>query len=98
MSKLVMALTSVRPDGQKALEAYLAVVGPLMDKAGARLVSRYQTSENLSKTDMPEFVSVVEYPDMGAIRMVFEAPEYLALRPTREAAFSRYDICVLESV
>lgn len=97
MSKTVLAMTSLRPNADEALKTYLAVVTPLMEKAGARLLSRHSVAENLSASEPPQFVSMVEYPDADAIRLVFEDPEYLALRRVRDAAFSRYDICVLES-
>ena len=95
MSKTVLAMTSVKPDGEKALETYLSVVGPLMENAGAKLINRYEVSENLSGTDLPQFVSIIEYPDADAIQMVFGHPDYIALKPVRDEAFDRYDVCVL---
>ncbi len=95
MTKTVLAMTSIKPDGEKALEKYLAVVGPLMESAGAKLITRYEVSENLSKTDLPQFVSIIEYPNADAIQMVFGNPAYISLKSVREKAFSRYDLCVL---
>lgn len=95
MPTTVLAMTTLRPGGENALGRYLAVVGPLMDKAGARLISRYEVQQNLSGTDLPQFVSIIEYPDAEAVRMVFESLEYHALKPVLHAAFSRYDLCVL---
>ncbi|OZA13735.1 MAG: hypothetical protein B7Y02_05565 [Rhodobacterales bacterium 17-64-5] len=91
-----LALTSLRPGGEDALHRYLEVVSPLMQTAGARLINRYEVKRTLSGSDLPEVVSIIEYPDTEAVRRVFEAAEYLALAPVREAAFQRYDICVLE--
>ncbi|MEL6410426.1 MAG: DUF1330 domain-containing protein [Pseudomonadota bacterium] len=90
-------MTSLRSGEQMALDTYLSVVGPLMEKAGARLINRYEVSESLSGSEAPQFVSLVEYPDAEAIRMVFEDPDYLALEPVRETAFSCYEVCVLET-
>ena len=95
MAKTVLAMTSLNSDGDEALETYLAVVGPLMESAGAKQISRYQVSENLSGTELPQFVSIIEYPDEGAVQSVFNSPEYIALKPIRDKAFDRYDLCVI---
>ncbi|MEO0371633.1 MAG: DUF1330 domain-containing protein [Pseudomonadota bacterium] len=96
MPTKVLVMTTLRPDGQDALDRYLALVSPLMEKAGERLVSRHLVAETLSGGNMPDYVSIVDYPDRDAIRMVFEDPTYIGLKDTREAAFSRYDICIME--
>ncbi len=88
-------MTTLKPGGASALDEYLRVAGPLMEKAGATLISRHEVAENLSGSDLPQFVSVVEYPDADAVRMVFNHPDYIALKPVLDRAFSRYDVCVL---
>ena len=95
MVKTVLAMTSINPNGTQALEQYLDVVGRLMEHAGARLVQRYEVAENLAGKEFPQFVSIVEYPDDAAIDMVFGSPEYITLKPVRDVAFSKYDICVV---
>ncbi|MEH6630242.1 MAG: DUF1330 domain-containing protein [Halopseudomonas aestusnigri] len=97
MPKTILAMTSLKPNGEEALEKYLSVVGPLMEKAGAKLITRYEISENLSDTEVPQYVSVVEYPDDETLQMVFSNPDYISLKAVREKAFSRYDICVIAS-
>ena len=96
MTKTVLAMTSMKPDGEEALEKYLAVVGPLMESAGAKLITRYEVSENLSGSELPQFVSVIEYPNVDAIQMVFGNPDYISLKPVREKAFCLYDVCVVD--
>ena len=96
MTVTVLALTSLRPGGEAALETYLAVVGPLMEAAGARLVSRHATGQTLSDSAPAEFVSLIDYPSVDALRQVFDNPAYLALKPVLDRAFSRYEVCVLE--
>jgi len=95
MTKTVLAMTSVKADGSEALEKYLAVVTPLMEAAGARLICRYEVAENLFDSELPQYISNVEYPPDQAIRMVFEHPDFCSLRQIKEAAFNRYDVCVL---
>jgi uncharacterized protein (DUF1330 family) len=94
MPVTVLALTTLRPGGDAALAQYLAVVGPLMQAAGARLLSRHPVQETLAGA-APDFVSLVEYPDRAALAAVFDHPDYRALQPVKDQAFTRYEVCVL---
>lgn len=96
MAIRVLAMTTRNPDSDDALDAYLSVVGPLMERSGAKLISRYEVTEKISGSEPPQFLSIIEYPDEGALRQVFEDPSYVALKPVREEAFSRYDVCTLD--
>lgn len=95
MTKTVLAMTSIKADGSEALEKYVSVVTPLMEAAGAKLINRYEVLENLSGSEIPHYVSIIEYPNDQAIRMVFEHPDYHLLKQVKDMAFSRYDVCVL---
>lgn len=94
MPLTVLALTSLRPGGDAALSQYLVVVGPLMQAAGARVLSRHAVQETLAGA-APEFVSLVEYPDRAALAAVFDHPDYRALQAVKDQAFTRYEVCVL---
>ena len=98
MTKTILAMTSLKAGGSEALEKYISVVTPLMDAAGARLISRYEVSKNLSGSEPPHYVSVIEYPDEHALKMVFEHPDYISLQQVKDRAFSRYDVCVLDQL
>lgn len=91
----VLAMTSLKAGGEEALEQYLSVVTPLVDSAGATLVSSYEVSETLSGSELPQNVSVVEYPSHDALQMAFDHPDYLSLKQIKDMAFSRYDLCAL---
>ncbi len=91
----VVALTELTPEPGDALDRYLAVTGALMDAAGARIVERYERVEIVSGTTVPQFVTIIEYPDHAAVRRVFDDPDYLALAPMRDAAFQRYEIAIM---
>ncbi len=96
MPVTVMALTSLRSGGEVALQAYLDVVGPLMQAAGARLISRHAVARSLAGDRPASFVSLVDYPSEAALRHVFESPAYLALDRIKEQAFSKYQVSVLD--
>jgi uncharacterized protein (DUF1330 family) len=96
MSLTILALTTLRPGGEAALQTYLDVVGPLMAAAGARLISRHAVSRVLAGDSLARIVSLVDYPSEAAVNQVFESPSYLALHRVKAEAFSHYEVCVLE--
>lgn len=98
MPVTVLALTTLRPGGEAALQAYLDTVGPLMQAAGARLVSRHAVGRLLSGDSPARFVSIMEYPSDAEVRQVFESSAYLALAQIKAAAFSQYEVCILDPV
>ncbi len=95
MTKTVLAMTSTKADGSDALEKYVSVVTPLMEAAGAKLISRHEVSESLSGSAPPHYVSLIEYPNDQAILKVFDHPDYQSLKQVKDLAFSRYDVYVL---
>ena len=96
MSVTVLALTTLRPGGEAALQTYLDMVAPLMEAAGARLVSRNVVSRVLSGDSPAQFVSLMDYPSEAAVRQVFDSPAYLGLTLIKAAAFSQYQVSVLD--
>jgi uncharacterized protein (DUF1330 family) len=96
MAVTVLALTTLNPGGEAALQTYLDVVGPLMAAAEARLVSRHAVGRVLAGDPAARFVSLVSYPSQAAVRQVFENPAYLALSRVKAAAFSHYEVSVLD--
>ncbi|AZL60274.1 DUF1330 domain-containing protein [Tabrizicola piscis] len=96
MAVTVLALTTLHPGGDAALQTYLDVVGPLMESAGARLVSRHAVARVLAGDGPARYVSLVSYPSEAAVREVFESPAYLALSSVKAAAFSHYEVSLLD--
>jgi uncharacterized protein (DUF1330 family) len=94
MPLTVLALTTLRPGGEAALARYMEVVGPLVAAAGARLLARHTVQDTLAGT-APQVVTLVEYPDRAALGLVFDHPDYHALKAIKDQAFARYDVCVL---
>jgi uncharacterized protein (DUF1330 family) len=92
----VLALTTLRPGGDVALQDYLDRVAPLMEAAGASLVSRHSVTRVLAGEGRPGLVSVMDYPSDAAVRQVFESPAYLALEQIKAEAFNHYEVLVLD--
>ena len=97
MSLTVLAMTTLRPGGEAALQSYLDVVTPLMEAAGARLISRHVVSRVLAGDSPARFVSLVAYPSEAALGQVFDSPQYLALDRVKAEAFSQYQVSVLDN-
>ncbi|MFM7446413.1 MAG: DUF1330 domain-containing protein [Tabrizicola sp.] len=95
MPVTVLALTTLHPQDESALQTYLDVVGPLMEAAGARLISRHAVSRVIAGGPAAQFVSLIEYPTDAAVKQVFEHPSYLALDPVKAKAFSQYQVSIL---
>lgn len=74
----------------------MAVVGPLMERASAELVGRYEVADSIAGSDPPQYVSIIDYPDDESVRQVFDDPSYQALGSARDAAFDRYEIVILK--
>lgn len=94
MSIKLIALTSVNPDEEDALLHYLSVVGPLMTAAGAELIERIELGKAIVGSDMPQFMTIMEYPSEEAINRVFLSAEYQGLKSIRQKAFSHYQISI----
>lgn len=98
MVRRVLAMTTRNPNSDDALDAYLSVVGPLMERAGAKLISRYEVGEKISGSELPQYLSIIEYPDENAVRQVFHDPSYIALKSVRDEAFSHYDVSMVNEL
>lgn len=92
MTIQLVAMTSIKPDAQNALDKYLRVVGPLMQSAGATLIRRYELVDSIAGDKEIQYVSVIEYPDEASISLVFDSAEYQSLEETKKQAFSKYQV------
>ena len=92
MTIQLLAMTSIKPDAEQALNKYLSVVGPLMESAGAKIVSRFELLDNVTGNNDIQYVTLLEYPNEASIKMVFESDEYRSLADVKEQAFSMYQV------
>lgn len=98
MTVTLIATTQVIPGEEEALNAYVEGVGPLVEKAGGTLVSRYQVIDDHAENAGPVYVSLIDYPDAAAIESVFSCKDYKVLETARNKAFSRYEVTVAEKL
>lgn len=91
----VIALVTVNDDEAWALADYFRVTGPLLERAGARIIKRFEVSEMVVRGLPAQSVVIVEYPSREAVDMVFGSPEYAAITPVRDRAFLTYAISIV---
>ena len=94
MTVTVIALLSINEDEPAALGEYLRITGPLLDRAGAKILKRFELSEIVVGPRPAQTAVIVEYPDRAAVDMVFKSGEYQRAIPARDRAFSRYNITI----
>jgi len=92
MTVQVVAITSLNPDSQSALDKYLSVVGPLMHSAGAKILQRFEVCDTIAGHKEVQYVSIIEYPDAQSLRLVFDSDEYKSLENVKMQAFAFYQV------
>jgi uncharacterized protein (DUF1330 family) len=96
MPVTVIALVTITEDAPMALAAYFNVTDPLLKKAGAKIVKRFEINEVIVGRRPAKSVVIVEYPDRASVDLVFGSPEYKSVIPMRDQAFSDYQVSIVE--
>lgn len=94
MSITVVAMTSINEDEPMALAEYLSVTGPLLQRAGAKILKRFTVNEVVVGHRPAKTVFIVEYPNRDAVEAVFGSEEYKSIIPARDLAFTEYNVTV----
>ncbi|GAA6207899.1 hypothetical protein NBRC116601_11920 [Cognatishimia sp. WU-CL00825] len=94
MTVTVVAMTSINEEEPMALAEYLRVTGPLLERAGAKIVKRFTVNEVVVGHRPAKTVFIVEYPDKAAVDSVFGSAEYQSIREIRDLAFTTYNVTV----
>lgn len=94
MTVTVVALVTVNDDEPWALGEYFRVTGPLLERAGAEIVKRFTVNEVVVGHRPAKTVVIVKYPSRAAVESVFGSPEYQAIKPVRDRAFSDYHVSI----
>jgi uncharacterized protein (DUF1330 family) len=98
MTVTVIAMVTIAEGEMIALSRYLKVTAPLLERANAVVTQRFSVNEAVVGHRPAKTVIMVEYPSRAAVDLVFNSEEYKALIPTRDQAFSSYDISIAEQV
>ncbi len=94
MTVTVVAMTSINEEEPMALAEYLAATGPLLEKAGAKIVKRFTINEVVVGHRPAKTVFIVEYPSREAVESVFQSDVYRSIIPSRDLAFNEYQVTI----
>ena len=89
MTIQLVAITSINSNADSTIDEYLSAPGPLMQSAGATVICRYELGDSIADNEEIQYVSVIEYPDEAAIKLVFDSDEYQSLGEKKQA-FTKY--------
>lgn len=95
MTVKLIAMTTLNPDEPKALDDYLAVAGPLTEKAGAKLLERHETLKVIHGEPVAKYILILEYPSVEAIETLFASDEYKSIIKVRDRAFTTYQVAII---
>ena len=98
MTVTVLATVTFAKDQAEALTKYLEVTAPLLQRAQAQVKTVFELNEAVVGNRPAKQLIIVEYPNREAVDMVFKSPEYKALIPTRDKAFSTYDVTIADQL
>ena len=91
----VVASLTINPDEPEAVETYFETAMPLLEKVDAKVVQRLELGTAVIGERPSEVVMLVDYPSYEAVESVFNSPEYKAIAPTRDKAFLKYNVCIV---
>lgn len=87
MSAIMITVGILAKNGAEELERYAHGVIPLLEQAGVKILGRYQGHEMLVGEDLFDLVSVMEFPDVDAMKKFLNSDAYAAMVPHRTKAF-----------
>lgn len=98
MSVTVLAIVTFAENQRAALSHYLEVTTPLLERANANVTKMFDLNKAVVGHQPAKRIIIVEYPNRAAVDVVFNSSEYIALIPTRDIAFTSYDISIAEQL
>jgi uncharacterized protein (DUF1330 family) len=92
----VLAFVTLNEANPWALAEYFRIIGPVSQRAGARIVKRFSIVEPVLGRPPFSTLIIVEYPDRASYEAVIASDEYLQAIPMRELAFSSYSATIVD--
>lgn len=97
MPVTIIALVTVNEDEPMALAKYFEVTNPLLEKAQAKIIQRFEVKTALAGSKPSKSVVIVEYPNHDAVSHVFDSEEYKNVIEYRDKAFSTYQVSIVSN-
>ena len=98
MTATLIVLAIPKAGAEADEREYLQRVLPLLEQAGGHEAKRLRTLEVLAGQPTCSRMLVMDFANAEAIRSLLASPEYQALVPLRERAFSRMDMLLAETL
>lgn len=98
MTITVLATITFEDGQNEALTTYLEVTAPLLERAKAQVMQMFDLKEAIVGNGPAKRLIVVEYPDRASVDLVFNSPEYKAIIPIRDKAFSTYEVTIADQL
>ena len=98
MPVILTTIGTLDPDGRDALERYASVVIPLIQSAQGDVLCRGVFREAIVGDDCPQFIAVMQFPDVERIHAMFASAAYRAAIPDRQRAFRDIRTFVSDSI
>jgi uncharacterized protein (DUF1330 family) len=98
MTVTVLAMITIAEGETMALSRYLEVTEPLLKRVNAKVINRFTINESVVGHRPAKTMVIVEYPNRTGVDLVFQSDDYKALLPTRDLAFSSYDISIADQI
>lgn len=94
----MLNLLAFAPGGAETYQRYMAAVGPLLAKAGGRVVLTGRPAELMIGAETWDLVLVVEYPSRGAFLGMIGSEAYQAVAHLRAEAVAGSVLYALDPV
>ena len=90
-----LVITSTpNPEKMEQLQSYVHQIMLVLASGGGRPVGRYRATEQVSGSDGPKSIAVLEYPSTQSIKDVVAGDGFNALNELRDEVFLRVDLMI----
>ena len=93
---ILIIIATINPTEKESLNYYLQQMNILYQEVGATPISKYKISEVLIGDNIPNLVSIMEFPNRESLDKVFKSEKYEALIPYRRKAFIKVEAVISE--
>ena len=94
MKIILIIIGFINPQDKQSFDYYATHMRQQYEIVGATIVEKYPVSHNVFGGEKPDFVMVVEFPNVEAFQKLFASEQYNKLVPYRDKGFSKLDVFI----
>jgi len=87
----LIVIAMVNPNERESFDYYVSQIRQQYESVGAKPV-KYPINHVVLGEDTPDFIMVVEFPDMQALQQLFSSEAYQSLIPYRKKGFKELKV------